>query len=157
MRYATRVLISLILPALPFAACSGSTTDPDADDVVIVVATTGGIAAMDWQVTLHGRVGTVSLDHCVRCPWESDRSSRSLTDGEIEAIADRFVQAGIRDQASIDYGICEGCADQWHHVIEYRDNTGTYRVQGDGPNLPASLEQALATFITGEPLPEAVH
>jgi hypothetical protein len=156
MRYTARVLIPVVLSALAFSACSG-TTDPDADEVVIVVATTGGIVAMDWQVTLHGRVGTVFLDRCAQCPWESNSTSRDLTDDEIEAIADRFVQAGVREQASIDYGICEGCADQWHHVIEYRDHTGTYRIQGDGPNLPAPLEQALAMFITGEPLPAAMH
>lgn len=157
MQHATRVLISLILPALLVTACSGSTTDPVAEDIIIVVGTTGGILAMDWQVTLDGSAGTVLLDRCVQCPWESDRSSRSLTDGEIEAIADRFIQAGIRDQANLDYGICEGCADQWHHVIEYRDDTGTYRVRGDGPNFPVPLQQALAMFIMGESPSEALH
>ena len=157
MRYATRVLLSLILPAFPFAACTGSTTDPDADDIVIVVATTGGILAMDWQVTLDGSAATVFLDRCVQCPWEADGSSRSLTDGEIETIAGRFVQAGVREQASLDYGICDGCADQWHHVIEYRDSTGTYRVRGDGPNFPVPLQQALAMFIMGKSPLEAAH
>lgn len=158
---------SLFPPALMIAlvaACGGSpgspTPDsgvpsaesqragvPPADEVTIVATTSGGLAGMDWQVRLDGASGVIHLDHCGNaCPW-GGRTSRQLSEAETQEIAAAFVAAGVREAPERDFGICEFCDDQFHHVIEYEDSTGTYHVEGDGDELPRDLAQALNRLI----------
>lgn len=137
--------------ALALTGCAGAlTSPPGADEVDIVVSTTGGIAGMDWQVTLDGSSGTIFLSECRRnCPVIVERS---VADATVEEIAAAFVEAGVREQPVLDFGVCAQCADQFHHVIEYSDRSGSYRVQGDGPNFPADLAEAVGRILW-EPAP----
>lgn len=169
LRLAPRLALAS-LPLFVVAACAGSPGSPANDDgpgpssetsgefgppwpaardVTIVAETSGGIAGMDWQVTLDGDAGEIRLDHCSGCPW-LDPEPRRLDDSEIRAIARAFVEAGIRKAPEQDFGTCEGCADQFFHEIVFTDATGTYRVVGDGPSLPRAFEDALNRMIWQE-------
>jgi hypothetical protein len=139
---------------LSLAACASAPTDPpSAEDVRIVVETTGGIAYMDWRVTLDGKAGTIVLDRCRNlCPSDE---VRSIDDDTVEEIAAAFVEAGVSEKAVLDFGICAQCADQFHHSIAYTDDTGSYRVEGDGPNLPPALADAVNRILwRQEPITE---
>lgn len=126
---------------------SQGTGTPLADEITIVASTSGGLAGMDWQVTLDGASGVIHLDHCGNaCPWGA-RTSRQLSEADTQEIAAAFVAAGVREAPERDFGICEFCDDQFHHVIEYEDTTGSYRVEGDGAELPRDLAQALNRLI----------
>jgi hypothetical protein len=147
MNHSLRVLLYGSMLALASTTCSGSGTDPEASDIVIVVSTTGGLVPRDWQVTLLGFAETVYVNRCAPpCPLGSTGSA-SLSDDEIEDIGVLFVEAGVRENRDVDYGLCPGCADQTHHVIEYRDSTGLSRLQGDGPNLPPAIREALRLLV----------
>lgn len=110
----------------------------------IVVHTTGGIAGMDWLVTLDGVAGEIRCS--APCPWGSE-TTRVVTAAEAEELAGAFVDAGIRRDRSTDFGLCSACADQFHHDMEYRDGTGIYYAEGDAPNLPDGLAAALSRII----------
>lgn len=159
-----RSLFSPVVMIILVAACGGSpgsptqdsgipsgetqgTGTPLADEITIVASTSGGFAGMVWQVTLEGASGVIRLDHCGNaCPWGT-RTSRQLSEADIQEIAAAFVAAGVREAPERDFGICEFCDDQFHHVIEYEDATGSYRVEGDGDELPRDLAQALNRLI----------
>lgn len=152
------VMITLV------AACGGSPASPThdsgapagesqgagaplAEEITIVASTSGGFAGMDWQVTLDGASGVIHLDHCGNaCPWGA-RTSRQLSEADTQEIAAAFVAAGVREAPDRDFGICTFCADQFHHVIEYEDATGLYRLEGDDEELPRDLIQALNRLI----------
>lgn len=70
-----------------------------------------------------------------------------MTAAEVEAIAGAFVDAGLRRRRSTDFGLCGECADQFHYEIVYRDGTGRYQVEGDGPSLPDELQAAVAKIV----------
>jgi len=141
----TRVSFLFLLPVSLAASCGGVPTGPPgADDVKIIVHTTGGIAALDWTVTLDGADGEARCSE--PCPWAPE-STRVVSDVEVEAIAAAFVDAGIRRARETDFGRCALCADQFHHEIVYRDRTGLHHVAGDGPNFPNALEAAVAKII----------
>lgn len=144
----TRRFATPLLAASLFAACAGSLgTEPDLDALTITVATTGGIAGMDWEVRLEAAAGRIFVVHCGNhCPWP-DPTSRPVPRADVRQIAAVFVAAGVTERAETDYGLCEGCADQFHHVIEYRDADGAHRVEGDGPNFPAELEAVVNRLI----------
>lgn len=145
------VLAVLPLGVLLFACDDPVTEPPAADEVLIVARTTGGIAGMDWTVTLDGSAGELRCEGS--CPWDGG-NVRMLTDLQVEEIATAFVDAGVRTKRSTDYGVCGGCADQFHHVVDYRDGRGAYEVEGDGPNLPDRLKDALNRVIFPPPPPE---
>lgn len=159
-----RVLFPAAVMITLVAACGGSPGSPTPDsgvpsaesqdpgappaaEVTIVASTSGGLAGMDWQVTLDGAAGVIHLDHCGNaCPWGA-RTSRQLSEAETQEITAAFVAAGVREAPERDFGICEFCDDQFHHVIEYEDTTGSYRVEGDGDELPRDLALALNRLI----------
>lgn len=131
---------------IPSGESQGAGT-PLADEITIVASTSGGLAGMDWQVTLDGAAGVIRVDHCGNaCPWDA-RTSRQLSEADIREIAAAFVAAGVREAPERDFGICTFCADQFHHIIEYEDATGSYRVEGDGDELPRDLALALNRLI----------
>ena len=146
-------------PGGPVESESGGLPAPDDvavppahDQLTIVVETSGGIAGMDWQVTLDGSKREIRLDRCRGCPWPT-ATSRTLSEDEVREIARAFVEAGVRQSPRQDFGVCEGCADQFFHLIDYVDQTGRYTIVGDGPSLPASLEKALNRVIWEEDIP----
>jgi len=141
----TRFSFLLLVTASLVVACGGDPTGPPrAEDVKIIVHTTGGIAALDWTVTLDGADGEARCSE--PCPW-APQITRAVSDGDVEEIAGAFVDAGIRRARDTDFGRCALCADQFHHDIIYRDRTGLYHVAGDGPNFPDALETAVARII----------
>jgi len=131
----------IVLPlVVSLVACENDPSGPPvARDVVIVVHSTGGIAAMDWTVTLDGAAREARCEGS--CPWNAD--VRVMTRSEVERIAQAFVDAGVRQHPHTDYGVCGQCADQFFHEVEYHDGTGTYRADGDGPSIPDELETAI--------------
>ncbi|MGD8494939.1 MAG: hypothetical protein PVF05_02025 [Gemmatimonadales bacterium] len=141
----TRLSLNLIAAAALTVSCGGTPTGPPrAEDVKIIVHTTGGISGMDWTVTLDGADGEARCSE--PCPW-APQTRRVVSDADVESIAAAFVDAGVRRHRDTDFGLCTGCADQFHHEMVYRDGTGIYHVEGDGPNLPDELSAAVARII----------
>lgn len=152
---------SMVLAAAVSVACTETPTSaptgerlptalPAGEELLVVVSTTGGVAGFDWQITFDGDARSVRLDRCEPvCPWGS-ATTRTLTVEQVEEVARLFLDADVRSRPEHDFGLCEFCADQFHHVIEYRDETGEYRLEGDEPNLPLPLREALNLVIWAE-------
>lgn len=139
-----RLLFLAPLAAAGLSCGNPPTEPPVAGEVGIVVHTTGGIAGMDWTVTLDGAAGEIRCS--TPCPW-GDVTTRVVSPADVVELAGAFVAAGVRQRRDTDFGVCDGCADQFHHDMTYRDGTGIYHVEGDGPNLPEEISAAVARII----------
>lgn len=145
MRTHERFTVVLGLIALVGAdRCVVATAPVDAANVRIVLAVSGGIAGVDWQVTIDGAGGRVVGDRCrdrIACDWDPGDVLGSVTDAEVVGLADRFFEARFFS-GDADHGV--ECCDQFEYALTYEDEDEGRTVTGSDGTLPDRIRELVA-------------
>lgn len=124
---------------LGVSACGESSTAASPESAVIVLATTGGFAGVDFQYTIDGPAGVVRGDRCANfCDWEDGDILAQVTAGEVEALAQMFDTEGFLQGDDEDFGV--ECCDFFHHVLTFSRGTETRTVSGSSDKLPPAVQ-----------------
>lgn len=140
-------LLSCVLAAGAADRCVVTTAPDGGGNVRIVLAVSGGLAGVDWQVTVDGRDGRVVGDRCragIACDWQPGEVLASVDDRAIRGLAHRFFEADFfRDDA--EYGT--ECCDQFDYALTYRDSDDERTVTGSDGTLPERIRELIGDVI----------
>lgn len=131
------IACALALPAAD--RCAVATRPESGGNVRIVLAVSGGIAGVDWQVTIDGREGRIVGDRCsdvIACDWRPGAVLASVGDDAVRELAIRFFEAEFfRGEA--EHGT--ECCDQFDYVLTYSDPDDERTVTGSDGTLPERI------------------
>lgn len=129
--------------------CGESSTEPPRPAPVISLATTGGLAGADAQVTIDGPAGVIRGDRCANlCDWEDGDVLAQVAAEDIEALEAMFDAEDFLAGDDQDFG--EECCDFFTHVLTFSRGTESRTVTGSSAKLPAAIQglvREVTTFV----------
>lgn len=131
------------LAALAADRCAVATAPTSGGNVRIVLAVTGGLAGVDWQVTIDGRDGRITGDRCrdrVACDWEPGDLLATVSEEAVRGLADRFFETGFF-RGDANHGT--QCCDQFDYALTYRDSDDRRTVTGSDGTLPRAVRDLI--------------
>lgn len=136
----------LLLALLPFGCGPGPVDLAPGESPQIRLQVTGGIAGVDYTLSLDGLSGEVWGESCISsCQFEAGDVLRTLTPEEVDHVQGLFLSAGIHALNGTDFG--NECCDQIHFDLEYEDEQGASSVRGTSAEMPEALREALVTVM----------
>lgn len=145
----TRTLVPLA--ALLILACNGDPFFPDPNIVVVQARVTGGIAGIDYTVSVDGGSGIVTGVQCVNGCWFQDGEQiLRLPEPQLIELLDVVFATGIRS-GSRDYGD-GGCCDQIGSSLTWTEPGLEHTITGSSTTLPDEVQRAVnavAGFASG--------
>jgi len=106
---------------------------------------TGGVAGVDFTLSLDGSSGVLRGVSCVnQCDFQDGEVLQTLSEEELDHLRSLFDAARIRALDGQDFG--SSCCDHFHADLDYRDDRGASTVRGSLDKLPESLRLAVATL-----------
>jgi len=135
--------MTLALTLFLVAGC-GSPTGPDSGDTVeIMLAVSGGIAGIDWQLTVNGAEGRIVGDRCAGqpgCDWTAGDILATFDATDLIGLATEFTRRGFFDGPA-DFGT--ECCDQFDYVLSYRDDDEDRTVTGSDARIPQNIRDLI--------------
>lgn len=151
----------LVLGAVAgLVSCSDSPTEPlmPTSTILIIlnaVERDGSVV----EVVLNGGAGTITHVACLdiaACP-STPRTSRSVNRYQIDILASRFIEAGIRDAYrsgifrdgayQLTFGLCTGCEHPVSYRVAYLDLSQWIELSGDLQNFPDGFRDAVDELV----------
>lgn len=120
--------------------CEGPTAPEDSGNVRIVLGVSGGLAGVDWQLTIDGQRAEIVGDRCnggVACDWEAGDVLAATDEAQLLELARDFREAGFLELSRTDYGT--ECCDQFAYELTYLDADDQKTVLGSDGTLPSSV------------------
>lgn len=123
--------------ALGLVACTASATGPIIEsEATLELHVTGGIAGVDYRLSIDGRDRTVRLTCSVGCNGP-DGDVLALSQEQWQSLLGEVATTGLPTLGIRDYG--GGCCDLFQFVLRFEDPSHVARVSGDDSTLPAAL------------------
>jgi hypothetical protein len=120
--------------------CEGPTAPEDTERVRIVLGVSGGIAGVDWQLTIDGGKAEIVGDRCLAglgCDWEAGEVLAATDEPQLLELARRFLETGFLELSQTDFGT--ECCDQFTYELTYVDADNLNTVLGSDSTLPSSV------------------
>jgi hypothetical protein len=121
-----------------------------APQAVISLGVSGGLAGVDWGVTIDGGTGTIVGGRCDRrldCDWEPGETLGSFDGTAFRELTGQFAARRFL-QLEEDYGV--ECCDQFYFALGYSDQERQHTVAGSSERLPraaSELVDAVMQFV----------
>ncbi|MDH3732216.1 MAG: hypothetical protein OEU54_01735 [Gemmatimonadota bacterium] len=132
-------LLTMLGTVVLAGACATTPTDPAGEDLRMVLAVSGGIAGVDWQVTIDALTGRVTGDRCrtnLGCDWGEGEILASVTPAQVRSLADEFQGSGFFE-GETEYGT--ECCDQFDFRLSFGENDFDRTVTGSSGRLPSDI------------------
>jgi hypothetical protein len=114
----------------------------DPTEVTITLATSGGIAGIDYAVRVEGDSGEVRGVRCANgCEFSAGDLLLPVSGAQVAMLAGALDRAGILASGDRDFGT--ECCDMFHHELTYERGDRTVRIQGTETLFPEDLAAAI--------------
>lgn len=125
------------------AGCSSTTEPPAGEDIHIILSVSGGIAGVDWQVTLDGLAGRLIGDRCranLDCDWEDGEVLAVITSSDVRELGEEFARKGFFE-GEASFGT--QCCDQFDYRLTWMENDFDRTVTGSDGLLPQNIRDLI--------------
>ena len=137
---------ALVSGLLLAAACGSSGLGPEPPESVrIHLEVTGGLAGVDYALTVNGAEGVVRGERCVSgCDFAGGDVLLRVSSDQIRSLSEMLLDGGLMQLDRSDYGT--QCCDQFHYALEYRDDERERSVRGSSEALPEAIRAVRAAI-----------